>query len=150
MLDIECFTYLNRALESPLSPIVIVATNRGITTIRGTEVLSAHGIPQDLLDRLLIIRTMPYSLAEIVEIVAIRASAESLEMDEEALGHFGFLGSQTTMRYVMQLLTPSKIIANTNGRDQICKGDVEEAGRLFFHGKQSAQILREQADQYIS
>ena len=29
MLDIECFTYLNRALESSLSPIVIFATNRG-------------------------------------------------------------------------------------------------------------------------
>jgi RuvB-like protein 1 len=28
MLDIECFTYLNRALESTLSPIVIFATNR--------------------------------------------------------------------------------------------------------------------------
>lgn len=34
MLDIECFTYLNRALESPLSPIVIFATNRGMCTIR--------------------------------------------------------------------------------------------------------------------
>lgn len=29
MLDIECFTYLNRALESTLAPIVILATNRG-------------------------------------------------------------------------------------------------------------------------
>merc|ERR1712139_420397 len=29
MLDIECFTYLNRALESSLSPIIIFATNRG-------------------------------------------------------------------------------------------------------------------------
>eukprot|EP00798_Chlamydomonas_sp_ICE-L_P024335 gene24335-9951_t len=30
MLDIECFTFLNRALESSLAPIVIFATNRGI------------------------------------------------------------------------------------------------------------------------
>ena len=30
MLDIECFTYLNRALESNLAPIVILATNRGV------------------------------------------------------------------------------------------------------------------------
>ena len=36
MLDIECFTYLNRALESPLAPIVIFATNRGMCEIRGT------------------------------------------------------------------------------------------------------------------
>ena len=30
MLDIECFTYLNKALESPLATIVIFATNRGV------------------------------------------------------------------------------------------------------------------------
>ena len=35
MLDIECFTYLNRALESSLAPIVIFATNRGICTVSG-------------------------------------------------------------------------------------------------------------------
>lgn len=31
MLDIECFSFLNRALESDLSPVLIMATNRGIT-----------------------------------------------------------------------------------------------------------------------
>ena len=29
MLDIECFSFINRALESDLAPIVILATNRG-------------------------------------------------------------------------------------------------------------------------
>jgi RuvB-like protein 2 len=29
MLDIECFSFLNRALESDLSPVLILATNRG-------------------------------------------------------------------------------------------------------------------------
>ena len=38
MLDIECFTYLHRALESTIAPIVIFATNRGKSTIRGTQV----------------------------------------------------------------------------------------------------------------
>lgn len=33
MLDIECFTYLNRALESSLAPIVIFATNRGVCQV---------------------------------------------------------------------------------------------------------------------
>ncbi|CAF4384963.1 unnamed protein product, partial [Adineta steineri] len=60
MLDIECFTYLHRALESPLAPIVIFATNRGRCLIRGTEILSPHGMPLDLLDRIMIIRTLPY------------------------------------------------------------------------------------------
>merc|ERR1719353_629899 len=40
MLDIECFTYLNRALESSLAPIVVFATNRGVCSIRGTDMSS--------------------------------------------------------------------------------------------------------------
>merc|ERR1712127_612217 len=71
MLDIECFTYLNRSLESTLSPIVVFATNRGVCQIRGTDVLSPHGIPVDLLDRMLIIRTMPYSEEEMTKILSI-------------------------------------------------------------------------------
>jgi RuvB-like protein 2 len=65
MLDIECFSFLNRALESENSPIVILATNRGITNIRGTEYKSPHGIPVDLLDRLVIIHTDNYSKEEL-------------------------------------------------------------------------------------
>jgi len=60
MLDMECFSFLNRALESDTAPVVIFATNRGITTIRGTNYKSPHGMPVDLLDRLLIITTNPY------------------------------------------------------------------------------------------
>jgi RuvB-like protein 2 len=72
MLDMECFSFLNRALESETAPIVIFATNRvlfqyfkGITTIRGTNYKSPHGMPVDLLDRLLIITTNPYEEKEI-------------------------------------------------------------------------------------
>jgi RuvB-like protein 2 len=65
MLDLECFSWLNRALESDLAPVLIIATNRGITNIRGTHYKSPHGIPLDLLDRLLIIMTTPYSEKEL-------------------------------------------------------------------------------------
>jgi len=99
MLDIECFTYLNKALESNLAPIVIFATNRGKCTIRGTELKSPHGIPVDLLDRLLIIKTLPYSVNEIVTILAIRCSTESIDIEEEALAHLATIGSQTSLRY---------------------------------------------------
>lgn len=34
MLDIECFTYLHRALESTIAPIVVFASNRGNCLIR--------------------------------------------------------------------------------------------------------------------
>merc|ERR1712087_116506 len=69
MLDIECFSFLNRALESDQAPVVIMATNRGITKIRGTNYVSPHGLPIDLLDRMLIISTTPYTQKEITQIL---------------------------------------------------------------------------------
>ena len=51
MLDIECFSFMNRALENDLSPLVIMASNRGMARIRGTKTKSPHGLPVDLLDR---------------------------------------------------------------------------------------------------
>lgn len=72
MLDIECFSFLNRALEGELAPLVVMASNRGITRIRGTKYKSPHGIPLDLLDRMLIISTKKYDETETKEIVRIR------------------------------------------------------------------------------
>merc|ERR1712230_174849 len=126
MLDIECFTYLNRALESTLSPIIIFATNRGMCTIRGTDIVSPHGMPVDLLDRLVIIRTLPYSVDEITQVVSIRAMTEGLEIEEEALALLGEIGANTSLRYVVQLLTPAAIMAATAGREAITKDDIEE------------------------
>jgi len=141
MLDIECFTYLNRALESTLSPIVIFATNRGLCKIRGTDVRSPHGIPVDLLDRMLIIRTMPYSLEEMIQITAIRAETEGIQIDDEALTKLGEIGSRSSLRYAVQMLTPAKILAQTAGREQVILGDIEEVDELFHDAKASAQLL---------
>jgi len=149
MLDIECFTYLNRALESTLAPIVVFATNRGICTVRGTGVLSPHGVPVDLLDRMLIIRTMPYSVEEMTQIIAIRAQTEELDIDEEGVGVLAEIGSRTSLRYAVQLLTPSRILAQTQGRDDIKAGDAEEIDELFFDAKASARLLAEQGDGYL-
>merc|ERR1712159_750279 len=101
MLDIECFTFLNRALESTLAPIVILATNRGMCTIKDTDIISPHGIPIDLLDRLLIIRTTPYNLEDVIKILAIRASTENIKLSSEALAHLGQIGAQTSLRFAI-------------------------------------------------
>ena len=149
MLDIECFTYLNRALESTLAPIVIFATNRGMCTVRGTEVIAPHGVPVDLLDRLMIVRTMPYSLQEIVQILAIRAQVEGITVDEEAYAYLGEIGVRSTLRYAVQLLTPAKVVVNTNGREDINKEDIEEIDSLFYDAKASAKLLAEQKAGYL-
>jgi RuvB-like protein 1 (pontin 52) len=149
MLDIECFTYLNKALESTLAPIVIFATNRGICKVRGTDILAPHGVPVDLLDRMLIVRTMPYTLEETVKILAIRASVEGIEMGEEALAALGDISTKTSLRYAVQMLTPCQILAQTTGRTEINVGDVEEIDELFFDAKESAKILKKHEDKYL-
>jgi hypothetical protein len=116
MLDIECFTYLNRALESSLAPIVIFATNRGVCAIRGTDMQSPHGIPIDLLDRVVIIRTLPYTPQDMVRILAVRVQVENLQTDEDSLAFLGSVGETTSLRHAVQLLTPSSILAKVRTR----------------------------------
>ncbi|KAJ3210594.1 RuvB-like protein 1 [Dinochytrium kinnereticum] len=151
MLDIECFTYLNRALESSLSPIVVFATNRGMCTIRGTDdIISPHGIPVDLLDRLLIIRTLPYSEDEIKVIVGIRAKVEGVQLTEDSSDFLAEIGVRTSVRYAIQLLTPANILARINGKDKIDRDEIEEVESLFYDAKSSAKILQQNASSYIS
>lgn len=102
MLDIECFTYLNRALESPMAPVVIFATNRGMCQVRGTDdIVSPHGVPGDLLDRLLIIRTLPYSVEEMKSIIKLRSTTEKINVDEESLEFLANHAQKTSLRYVL-------------------------------------------------
>ncbi len=148
MLDIECFTYLNKSLESTLSPIVVFATNRGVCNIRGTDVLAPHGIPVDLLDRMLIVRTLPYNLEEMMQIVALRAEVEGIQLDESGLRSLGEVGSRTSLRYAVQMLTPSRILAETCGRKMVTEADVHEVDMLYFDAKASARLLAT-SDGYI-
>ena len=97
----------------------------------------------DLLDRLLIIRTMPYSLKEIVQILAIRCATESIEIEEDALAHLAAIGTSTSLRFVVQLITPSHVLAGTLGKQKISKEEVDEIKELFYDGKTSAKILQE-------
>lgn len=149
MLDIECFTYLHRALESALSPIVIFATNRGICTVRGTDIQSSHGMPMDLLDRIIIIRTLLYSQDEMKKILTIRAQIEGIKLDEVSMCTLAEIGVKTTLRYAVQLMTPASLLSRINGRECVSKDDVEEINELFFDAKSSAKLLVEQSDKYM-
>nr|XP_020138862.1 LOW QUALITY PROTEIN: ruvB-like 1 [Microcebus murinus] len=145
-------TYLHRALESVhVAPIVSLSpSNRGNCVVRGTEdVTSPHGIPLDLLDRVMIIRTMLYTPQEMKQIIKIRAQTEGINISEEALNHLGEIGTKTTLRYSVQLLTPAHLLAKINGKDGIEKEHVEEISELFYDAKSSAKILADQQDKYM-
>ena len=98
---------------------------------------------------MLIIRTMPYTVDEMIQILSIRAATESIKMDEEALVNLGEIGARTTLRYSVQMLTPAKMLAVTQGRDIINADDVEEIDELFYDAKASAKILAENGDGYL-
>jgi RuvB-like protein 2 len=111
MLDIECFSFLNRALESDMAPVLIIASNRGITTIRGTQYKSPHGIPIDLLDRLLIITTSPYSEKEIQQILNIRAEEEDVDMTDDAKEMLTKIALETSLRYAIHMISATHLVA---------------------------------------
>jgi len=149
MLDIECFSFLNRALESDLSPILIMASNRGITTIRGTDYKSPHGIPIDLLDRLLIISTEPYTQIELKKILQQRAEEEDVELTEDALDSLTAMGMKTSLRYAIQMITAAALVCTKRKGTQVDVEDVRRVYTLFDDVQRSTQFLKDFNDTFM-
>jgi len=150
MLDLECFTFLHRALESSVSPIIILATNRGRCLVRGSYgIESPHGIPTDLLDRLAIIKMLPYTVTEISQILKLRASVEGVKVTDEALSHLAELGFSTTLRYAVQLLTPAGQLAKVLKEESVSVKIIREASELFYDAKKSAEVLKSREKEYL-
>lgn len=149
MLDIECFSFLNRALENEMAPILVVATNRGITTIRGTNYKSPHGIPIDLLDRLLIITTQPYTEDEIRKILDIRSQEEEVEMSEEAKHLLTKIGVDASLRYAIHLITAAALACQKRKGKIVEMEDINRVYHLFLDVKRSTQYLMEYQSQYM-
>ncbi|MEM2875259.1 MAG: RuvB-like domain-containing protein [Candidatus Hadarchaeales archaeon] len=143
MLDIETFSFLNRSMEQELSPILIFATNRGVTSVRGTDLRAPHGMPLDLLDRLLIIATKPYTREEILEILKIRCKAERITIAPEALEYLADIGNETSLRYAAQLLAPAAEVAAAEKSKKVTREHVERVRGLFIDVKRSVAYLRE-------
>lgn len=149
MLDIECFSYLNRALESDMAPVVVMATNRGITRIRGTNYRSPHGIPIDLLDRMIIIRTVPYGDKDIKEILKIRCEEEDCQMSGDGLLILTQIALKTSLRYAIQLITTSNIICRRRKGAEVTTDDIKRVYALFYDENRSSQILKDHQDAYL-
>ncbi|KAG8155989.1 hypothetical protein JTE90_002495 [Oedothorax gibbosus] len=149
MLDIECFSYLNRALESDLAPILIMASNRGITKIRGTSYESPHGIPLDLLDRTVIIATVPYNEDDTKKILKIRCEEEDVEMSDDALIILTKIGVDTSLRYAIQLITVANLVCQKRKGTEVTVDDIKRVYKLFMDEKRSTQYLQEYNNQYM-
>lgn len=141
MLDIECFSYINRALENELAPIVIMASNRGHTRIRGTTYRSPHGLPLDFLDRVVIVSTHPYSGDEIRQILAIRAQEEEIDLTPDALALLTKIGQETGLRYASNLITTSTLLGQKRNVQTVEIEDVQRSFRLFYDPRRSVEFV---------
>ena len=149
MLDMDCFSFLNRALESELCPIVILATNRGIAAIRGTNFRGPHGIPLDLLDRLMIIPTTTYSFDELRGILGVRCTEENVDMADDALELLTRIANETTLRYAIQMITTSYLVAKKRKSKQVQVAHIERCHKLFFDVQRSTKFIIEYQNQFL-
>jgi RuvB-like protein 1 (pontin 52) len=60
--------------------------------------VSPHGIPIDLLDRCMIVRTLPYGREEIRRVLEARIKVEGLKVGEAALDVLADHGVRTSLR----------------------------------------------------
>lgn len=149
MLDIECFSFINRALEDEFAPIVVMATNRGISRTRGTNYKSPHGLPLDLLDRSIIITTHNYNEQEIKTILSIRAQEEEVEVAPDALDLMTKIGLESSLRYASNLISVSQQIALKRKSNTVEVADIKRAYLLFLDSSRSVKFLQEYQPQYI-
>ena len=149
MLDIECFSYINRALEDELAPIVIMASNRGNTRIRGTTYRSPHGLPLDFLDRVVIVSTQAYGEDEIRQILSIRAQEEEVEVTANALELLTKIGKERGLRYASNLITTSTLLSQKRKADKIDQQDVERSYTLFYDPTRSVQFVSDFEKRFI-
>ena len=74
---------------------------------------------------------------------------EKLKINEKALELLSERGDQTSLRHAVHLLTPARILAQTDNRDEITINDVEEASHLFLDSKESAHRLHKSGNKYL-
>ncbi len=149
MLDVECYSYLNRALESPMAPVLVFATNRGITRIRGTNYKGPHGMPIDLLDRLLIISTEPYSEKELSQILHIRCEEEDVEMTDDAQELLTKIGTETSLRYAIHMITVASLVCARRKGTEVDVSDIKRVYGLFSDVKRSTQYMIEYQNEFM-
>lgn len=149
MLDIECYSFLNRMLENDMAPVLVMATNRGITRIRGTNYTSPHGIPIDLLDRLLIIATSPYTEKDTKQILQIRCEEEDVEMDDQALAVLTQIGMETSLRYSIQLITAAALASKKRKGTEVSVDDIKRVYSLFIDESRSTTFLQEYQEEFM-
>jgi len=149
LLDLEAFSFLGRATESELVPIIILATNRGVARIRGTDVKSPLGFPLDLIDRAVIIATQEYDPGSIREILRIRSEEEKVKLEKGALERLTEVGAKSSLRYAVQLLSLAAQNARSLEHEKVTVEDVNRVDSLFMDIGEAAEHLKKYEEKFM-
>jgi len=122
---------------------MILATNRGLTTIRGTNYKSPHGIPIDLLDRLLIVPTQQYSEKEVREIIKIRCDEEDVHITEKAKDFLTKIAKETSLRYAIHMISVAHLVCIKRKGTEVDVPDIKKVHGLFLDVKRSSEFLEQ-------
>ena len=157
ILDMESFAFLGRALESPNAPLVVMASNRGMTRVRDRglsaeqQEVTPHGIPFDLLDRLVVVSMDPFTESDLKEIVKIRAVEEDVELDPDALLVLARCAKESSLRYACNLISLSNLIrlrSTGSVPGPVTITHVKRARTLFLDEKRSSKYLQQYHDHF--
>jgi RuvB-like protein 2 len=143
MLDVESFSFLNKASEQEFCPILVLASNREECKVRGTNEISRHGIPKDFLDRMLVISTEEYNEEEMRNIIKMRVDEENVTISEDGINGLVEISKECGLRYSLNLLTIAGVRARRrSGTVELT--DVERAHLLFLDEKRAINRFREE------
>ena len=82
-------------------------------------------------------------------IVNIRCEEEDVNMSEDAKDLLTKIGSETSLRYAIQLISASALVANKRKSAKVETDDVSKAYNLFIDVKRSTKFMMEYSSQYV-
>ncbi|RHZ42495.1 hypothetical protein DYB26_006712 [Aphanomyces astaci] len=121
----------------------------GITRIRGTNYKSPHGIPIDLLDRLMIISTKPYTESDVRKILNIRCEEEDVEMSDDAKDLLTRIAMETSLRYAIHVIMTASLVCTKRKGTEVEVVDIKKVYSLFVDVKRSTQFLMEYQHEFM-
>ena len=92
---------------------------------------------------MLIIQTKNYTQEEVRQIIETRCEEEDVEMTEEALIFLTEIGMDTTLRYSIQLITTSSLLAAKRKSTEVDVSDIRRAYSMFLDVKRSSDYLKD-------
>merc|ERR1712176_1158207 len=97
----------------------------------------------------LIISTEAYSDKDIRKILDIRAEEEDVEMSDPAKELLTKIGSDSSLRYAIHLITVANLVAMKRKAQEVDVQDIRKVYSLFVDVKRSTQFLHEYQQEFM-